>query len=487
MAQPGEKHIAKFRLSFFVTLVCLILIPVLLYLLLFRANTFTLEIRPLEGEQTVISAGEPFSDPGAEAYLVGTLIARRGIRVDSEIRVEHAVDIQTPGNYPVVYSARWTGMEGSASRMVTVRDVTPPSITLNSIPGHFTMLGEEYAEEGYSAWDDCDGDLTGYVTRIQEGETVTYIVSDQAGNRTSICRRIRYFDPIAPEFRLLGEGTVYVKAGEGFKEPGWTAQDNVDGDISSWVKVSGEVDKYLAGTYPLTYTVLDSTGNRTEVMRNVVVEPIGIPQTVTPEDKVIYLTFDDGPGPYTRQLLAVLEQYGAKATFFVVGSEYQAVLEDIVRGGHSVGIHSVSHDYRSIYAGPEDYFRDLLSMQQIIYDQTGVKTCLMRFPGGSSNTVSRFNEGIMTYLTQAVEDCGFRYFDWNVDSDDAGRTRTAEGVFDNVIAGVKNRRVSIVLQHDIKDYSVAAVEKILIWGLENGYKFLALDMTSPMAHHGVNN
>ena len=247
------------------------------------------------------------------------------------------------------------------------------------------------------------------------------------------------------------------------------------------------MDKDRAGTYTLTYSVCDRTGNSAKIQRNVVVEAKGIPSTVVPEGKVIYLTFDDGPGPYTRQLLEVLEKYGAKATFFVVNSKYNDVLPDIVKAGHSIGVHAKDHDYESIYASAEAYFTDLLAMHKIILEETGVETYLMRFPGGSSNTVSRFSEGIMTYLTRAVEDMGFRYFDWNVDSDDAGKTKKAEKVFDNVIAGVEKHRVSIVLQHDVKDYSVEAVEKILIWGLENGYQFLALDMTSPMAHHGVNN
>ena len=82
---------------------------------------------------------------------------------------------------------------------------------------------------------------------------------------------------------------------------------------------------------------------------------------------------------------------------------------------------------------------------------------------------------------------GFQYFDWNVDSNDAGGAKTAEKVYENVISGVKNRSVSIVLQHDTKGYSVDAVEKIIKWGLENGYTFLPLKSNSPTAHHGVNN
>ena len=487
MAQPGNRILAKLKTKILVTSIFLIVIPLLVYFLLFRVNTFSLEIRPLENAQTVVSAGSEFQDPGAEVYLVGTFLGRNGYRVSAEVEATHDVNTDKPGDYLVRYASSWNGLAAAGTRVVTVVDRTPPEITLVSLPGHFTVIGQVYQEEGYSAWDACDGDLTSYVTRLNDGEFITYIVSDRAGNCTTVSRKIPYRDQVAPEIQLLGDSTLHIKAGEGFTEPGWTAQDNVDGDITHWVKVSGQVDKYLAGNYQLTYTLCDSAGNQAQAQRTVIVDPVGIPDTVIPEDKVIYLTFDDGPGPYTGQLLEILEKYGVKATFFVVDSDYKDVLKEITEAGHSIGIHSVKHDYYSIYESPEAYFQDLLTMQEIIYEQTGVMTWLMRFPGGSSNTISRFNEGIMSYLTQAVEDCGFRYFDWNVDSDDAGRTKKAEKVYKNVIAGLKDRRVSIVLQHDIKGYSVEAVEKILQWGLENGYQFLALDMTSPMAHHGVNN
>lgn len=470
-----------------IILVFVILLSALAYLLLFRINRFSLETRLLGQRELAVAVGEDFTDPGAELFLRGTLFMKEGVPVEGELVVEGQPDTSVPGVYFISYEYRWRDMESAASRQVTVEDRTPPEITLLSDPGHYTLPGEDYVEEGYLAWDDCDGELTAYVTRLQEQGVVTYTVEDRAGNRTSVCRKIYYFDPIAPEIILLGDSTMYVTAGAGFTDPGWRAVDNGDGDLSDRVKVSGEADKYLAGSYQITYSVKDDTGNLAEVTRTVVVEPKGIPQTLMPEGKVIYLTFDDGPGPYTRELLKVLEKYGAKATFFVVDGGYDDLIKEIVEAGHAIGIHSVTHEYKSIYASADAYFEDLLTMQQLIYELTGVQTYLMRFPGGSSNTVSAFNPGIMSYLTEAVQDNGFQYFDWNVDSNDAGGARKAEEVFENVKAGVEKRRVSIVLQHDIKGFSVEAVEKILKWGLENGYQFLALDMTSPNAHHGVNN
>ena len=86
-----------------------------------------------------------------------------------------------------------------------------------------------------------------------------------------------------------------------------------------------------------------------------------------------------------------------------------------------------------------------------------------------------------------MEDLGYRYYDWNVSSGDAGETNDTSEIVENIINGCSGRGWSIVLQHDIKDYSVAAVEQVIIWGRNNGYSFRALDMSSPDAHHGVNN
>ena len=95
----------------------------------------------------------------------------------------------------------------------------------------------------------------------------------------------------------------------------------------------------------------------------------------------------------------------------------------------------------------------------------------------------------MTVLTQAMPDMGFKAFDWNVPSGDAGETRKSDQVYLNVIQGIQNvdYGYAVVLQHDIKEYSVNAVERIIIWGLNNGYVFAPLDMTAPRTPHAVFN
>ena len=170
------------------------------------------------------------------------------------------------------------------------------------------------------------------------------------------------------------------------------------------------------------------------------------------------------------QLIDILRKYNVKATFFVISTGYNHLLKDIAAAGHSIGIHSTTHKYAQIYSSTDAYFNDLYTMRDIIYNYTGIKTNLMRFPGGGSNTISLdYCPGIMSELTKDVQACGFKYFDWNVSSGDAGGTEITSEVVQNVISGVKKHDVSVVLQHDIKNFSVNAVEEIIKNQEECGY------------------
>lgn len=429
---------------------------------------------------------DTYQEPGATATANGE---------DIEVEISGTVDMQKLGTYEITYKARYLWLSKTVKREVRVVDTTAPVITLKTIPGYMTLPGEEYQEEGYTAVDDYDGDITDKVQVRTEGDVVYYTVTDSSGNQTTMERQIVRTDVTPPTITLAGEASMTIQAGSVYTEPGYSAADNIDGDITDKVEISGSVDIYHADTYILTYTATDSYGNVATAQRTVVVEAIKQPTTVTPDGKVIYLTFDDGPGSHTQRLLNLLEQYNAKATFFVVNTGYKmkTLLNAIVDGGHGIAIHSKTHKYEEIYASEEAFFNDLRQMQQIIKDATGVTTTMIRFPGGSSNTVSRkYCEGIMTRLTQAVTDQGFQYFDWNVSSGDAGGVKGTDAektaqVVTNVIKGIEGKQYAVVLQHDIHDFSVDAVEQILIWGIQNGYTFQALTPNSPTCHHPVNN
>ena len=319
-------------------------------------------------------------------------------------------------------------------------------------------------------------------------------VTAQYGKKTATQTiKVEVRDKKAPEITLNGDAEMTVEAGSEFSDPGYTATDNCDGDITDSVRVSGDkVDKDKAGKYTVTYEVSDSSGNKATATRVVsVYDPAATADTVNPGNKIIYLTFDDGPGKYTQGLLDVLDKYNVKATFFVTNThpDYQNMIAEEAKRGHTVAIHSASHKYNQIYTSEQAFFDDLEQMNSIIKAQTGNDASIIRFPGGSSNTVSKdYCPGIMTQLVNDVTARGLLYCDWNVSSGDANsKPISTEQVVQNVISGVQSHNVSVVLQHDIKDFSVNAVEQIIQWGQANGYTFLPLTTSSPMSHHRVNN
>ena len=453
---------------------------------LFLLNNWRVELTDTGPREQVLEVGADYELPTPNALLKGDILLRDGKAL--EVVREGDVDTGKPGDYRVSFRAGALMETAEASSLIHVVDTTPPVLTL--VPDDFDYLlpETEYQEAGYSAVDNLDGDITDKVEREVRPNGVLYRVTDSSGNVAEAFRSLNYDDPVAPELTLLGDASMTLRVGTAFEEPGWTAVDNYDGEISSWVRVSGdEVNIWKAGDYVLHYQVTDSWGNRSEAERTVTVEKAPQPDPSDPGSKIIYLTFDDGPSKHTERLLGILAQYDVKATFFVVNYGHRDMIGREAAEGHSVGVHSLTHEYKTIYASEEAYFADLQAMNEIVKAQTGSYSTIIRFPGGSSNKVSKFNPGIMTRLTQAVTDAGYQYFDWNVSSGDAGLTTDPDEVYQNVIDGVKGRNVSVVLMHDSKGYTVDAVERIIQWGLENGYTFLPLTPSSPKAHHHLNN
>ena len=453
----------------------------------FIYSNFYVEMTLNGSARVIVPYGEDFHDEGATAVLRNRFTKTEIPLTIKEIGV---VDSARPGTYELCYTSHKYSSHAEKKRTVVIVDREAPRLELFYKDGYVTEVGSLYVEEGYSAFDNYDGDITDKVTSYEKDGVVYYSVTDSSGNTAAAQREIRYRDTENPQLVLLGEADLSINAGDAYTEPGWRALDDKDGDLSDRVEVSGVVDPYRAGSYRVEYTVSDSDGNEARAVRTVEVRPIRQAETVNPGSKVIYLTFDDGPSAYTQQLLNVLEQYNVKATFFTTSasSRYRYLIGEEAKAGHTVAIHTATHNYSQVYASEDAYFEDLREQSRVIEEETGIRPMLVRFPGGSSNTVSRnYCQGIMTALTQAVEDQGYQYFDWNVASGDAGETRDTEQVFQNVTNGIKRNNISIVLQHDTHQFSVDAVEKIIIWGMENGYTFLPLDETSPTVHHRLNN
>lgn len=217
------------------------------------------------------------------------------------------------------------------------------------------------------------------------------------------------------------------------------------------------------------------------------------PPVTNPDEKVLYLTFDDGPSKNTVRILDILDQYNAKATFFVIHTYdgCEAQIKQIHDRGHAVGLHSYSHDF-SIYSSLDTYFKDLNQISDLVYQATGERSRLVRFPGGTSNTVScNYASGIMTQISQAVTEKGYRYFDWDWDSTDAsGKQKPASVIYEKSIqaADAGDDHV-ILLMHDapIKTTTVDALPDILQYYKDRGYRFDALSETSYTYQHNPNN
>lgn len=201
---------------------------------------------------------------------------------------------------------------------------------------------------------------------------------------------------------------------------------------------------------------------------------------ISTESKVIYLTFDDGPGPYTKKLLGYLRSYNVKATFFVTNQNpnYIYLLKEMAADGHAIGVHSLTHNW-SIYSGTNSYLKDFNAMHDIIKKQTGIDTKIFRFPGGTNNTVSRsYSRGIMTTLNKTMAENGYLNFDWNVDCRDTQGYNSSQ-IADTTIGQIRNQKQSVVLMHDIKNSTVEAVPTIIRYAKNNGYTFKVIDETTP--------
>ena len=196
------------------------------------------------------------------------------------------------------------------------------------------------------------------------------------------------------------------------------------------------------------------------------------------QDKKVYLTFDDGPSIYTDEILDILAEYQVKATFFVVGktdSRSKKLYQRIVDEGHSLGMHSYSHRYSEIYNSVEDFAKDFTKLWELLYDTTGYKPSIFRFPGGSDNKVNKNGmEDFIRYLNEA----DIVYFDWNVLNGDAtGVTYTKKQLIQNVLDGVAIKDKSIVLLHDAqtKKTTVDSLPGLLDKLISGGAQILPLD------------
>lgn len=163
--------------------------------------------------------------------------------------------------------------------------------------------------------------------------------------------------------------------------------------------------------------------------------------------KTLYLTFDDGPSEYTEELLDLLKAHDMKATFFMLETEmkrYPEVVKRMVNEGHAVGVHGVTHERSSFYAGELGPLKEMEQANLTLETIIGKRTCLARTPYGSSPYLTRGQE-------KALESHQYVLWDWNIDSRD-WCYRNAQKTFYNTTRMIQKseKEPKVVLFHDIK-------------------------------------
>lgn len=449
---------------------------------IFMLSMFAISFPKIElfgDSRMVISYKDSYVEPGYSMKINDKDITDK-INVDSNV-MDGVV-----GEYNLLYSVDLFGIKFKKNREVFIVDEDSPVIdvdkdTISICPN------KDIPDFKYSARDEYDGDITSKIEKVVNDNEIVLSVSDSSGNSSEKKILIDRVDKDSPVIKLKGSSVMFVNYGDKYIEPGYTVSDNCSDNLDSKVKINGSVGREI-GTYNLTYEVVDDSGNKSSVSRRIIVGT-KVVDNGSVNKGVVYLTFDDGPNDgTTNKILDILKEEGVKATFFVTTNGSDSLIRRMYNEGHTVALHTATHNYSYIYSSIDNYFNDLNIVGDRVKRLTGVDSKIIRFPGGSSNNVSRnYKIGIMTELSNLVLNYGYKYFDWNVDAMDASSARNSSDVYYNVTSNLNKNRANVVLMHDTKNITVGALRNIIRFGKENGYSFERIDMNTKMVRHSVSN
>ena len=428
----------------------------------------------LNGKQDIdIPYGVEYEDDGFTIKKGGKKLKGSKYHYD----FQNDVDVYSLGDYKISYDIKYHGKKYKLERNIHVKDLDEPDILSSDtiLRDYCTKENKEPLE--YKALDNYDGDITDKVDVTEEDENIILSVTDSNGNEALKKIKIVYEEIPEDSFHLNGNDVIYIEKGFGYSEEGASLTDGCGNNIDADIKIEGSVDTNTDGEYTITYTLDDKV-----LTRKVVV------QTIVRAPKTIYLTFDDGPGYYTESILSTLDKYGVKATFFVTNQfpNFQYLIGEEYKRGHKVAVHTYSHNY-NIYSSVDTYINDFNSMNEIIKSYTGSYSNLFRFPGGSSNTISRnYSYGVVSAVASEMTRLGYVYFDWNVESGDASGLGSTD-IYYRVVNGTDNCSSCVILMHDIKQTTANALDSILYTLTKRGYTFATLNEYSETAHHRIAN
>lgn len=224
---------------------------------------------------------------------------------------------------------------------------------------------------------------------------------------------------------------------------------------------------------PLSQSIIEKESEKRESARQVAVAK---QNKLDHEENVIYLTFDDGPTNVSDQLLDILDEYGMKATFFMIGpniKEYPKVIERMHQEDHGLALHGMTHDVKKIYSSPTAPTEEMKETQKLVENITGIRTDIIRLPYGSFPYLAED----MRYV---LDQNDFIVWDWNVDSRDWEFKNeryvyhTIQEIQQKTQAGV----TPVVLLHD-KPETIKYLPKLLSYIKEQGYKTKVLTRELP--------
>ena len=458
-----------------------IIISSILLLLIILSYLSMPKIKLIGDKEINLSYKDEYKEDG---YIVKNI----GKDYNKEVNINNNIEEHKVGEYQVEYSIKYLFFNIKKIRKVNIIDKDMPIIRVDNNPIKICPL-DNLEEIEYYSYDEYDGDITSNVIVMEDKDYVTFKVKDSSLNEDILKVKLIRIDEDKPVINLKGDSVIYLYGNTKYQELGYSAEDNCDGDITDKVVVSGEVLDDI-GEYTINYTVVDSSNNKSVITRKVIRKNNSIPSNNGYiNNGEIYLTFDDGPSEDTTgYILDVLKEEGVKATFFVTCNGPDYLIKRMYDEGHTVALHTASHNYSYVYSSVDNYFNDLEKVRNRVKNITGYDSKIIRFPGGSSNTISRsYQYGIMSQLTNMVIEKGYRYYDWNVDADDAGHAYSSSQVYNNVVNHLSYNRANMVLMHDIKYQTKDAIRDIIRYGKNNGYTFKKIENDTYIIRHGVNN
>ena len=402
-----------------------------------------------------------------------------------ELKIESNINKDVLGTYNETYIVNYHGRNFKLNRTVKIVDDVKPEVTpsISKITRDYCTKKDKEKLE-YTVTDNYDGNITDKAILEEIDDNYVIKVSDSSNNHEEFKVPIELTEKPKDIFKLKDSSSIYVVKGSKYKDSGYTYTDGCGNKIDEDIKLEGSVDTSKNGSYKVSYT--NSKGDK--LTRTVTVYTPSVNNGGSNKDKVIYLTFDDGPGSYTERVLNTLAKYNVKATFFVTHQfgGYVNLIKKEYEQGHSVGVHSYTHNW-NIYKSVDAYVNDFNKMNEDVLKYTGNYAKIFRFPGGSSNTVSRsYSKGVVKAIASKMTSMGYQYFDWDVDSSDAAGASRSK-IYSNVVNGVKRCSKCIVLMHDIKPNTVNELDNILKTLTSQGYKFGTLNTNSPTVHHTIVN